>query len=77
MLKILSFLLIIFKLGWLNYLIPTLISLINICISNFIQLQSPEALIPRWVKIISYLIIYIIIIILLNNLILILWEQWA
>jgi hypothetical protein len=73
MLAILFFLLIIYKIGGLFYTLQSIVLILNIITTEYIISYYPELLIPRWIRILSYIILYIIIIILINDL----WTQWV
>jgi hypothetical protein len=71
------FLLIIYKIGGIFYLFQSIILIINIICTEYIISYHPDLVIPRWIWLISYLILCIIILILINDLINILWKQWV
>lgn len=76
MLAVVLFLFIIYKIGGLFYLLQSIVLIINIICTEYIITYYPELLIPRWIRILSYIILYIIIILLINDILKILWAQW-
>jgi hypothetical protein len=75
---LLIFLLIVYKIGGLFYLFQSVILSITIIYIEYIISYDSDSdlLIPRWIRAISYLFLYIIILILLNDLINIIIEKW-
>ena len=77
MLAVVILLFVIYKIGGIFYMLQSVVLIINIICTEYIMTFYSNSLIPQWIRIVSYIILYIIIILLLNDLIKILWTQWV